>query len=186
MSLLKVDLPEMAKGDWRVEKFTVDCQDWGSLLRGRAVPLGETYTRLMRKSHLVMSDTPAELRDCREAIWRATGSCLVNGLGLGAVLKNMLVKPEVTDILCVEISQDLIDLISPHYPDPRLTFVCADALTFKPPKSKRFQAVWHDIWDDICADNLESMHTLHRKYGRCADWQGSWCRDECERQNGRW
>lgn len=44
--------------------------------------------------------------------------------------------------------------------------------------------VWHDVWDYIDANNLTQMHALHRKYGRRADWQGSWCRDQCERQ--RW
>jgi hypothetical protein len=32
-------------------------------------------------------------------------------------------------------------------------------------KGKRYDMVWHDIWDDICSDNLEGMAKLHRKYG---------------------
>lgn len=181
MLLDKVTLPEAAKGSWRIEKFKVDFTDFHSMLRGRGVPVGEEFTRLMRGDVLVMSDTPAEMRDHYAAVRRAKGACLINGLGIGMVLKAVLKKPEVTDVTVVELSQDVIDMVSPHYADERVTFVCADALTYQPPKGKRYQMVWHDIWDDICEDNLPQMHELHRKYGRRTSWQGSWCRDECER-----
>lgn len=65
-----------------------------------------------------------------------------------------------------------------------MQIINADAFAYKPPKSKRYGAVWHDIWANICADNLPEMHKLHRKYGRIADWQGSWCRWQCERNRG--
>lgn len=178
----KVDLPNMEKGHWRVETFTVDRPDFHSLVRGRGVPLGQTFTRLMRGQTLVMSDMPAEMRDHYFAVAKASGSCLINGLGIGMVLKNILIKPEVTDVTVVEISQDLIDMVSPHYSDPRVTFVCADAREYQPPKGKKYEMVWHDIWDDICSDNLGEMTKLHRKYARRASWQGSWCKRECERR----
>lgn len=177
----KITLPEMQQGNWKVEKFKVDRTDFHSLFRGRGISLGETFTRLMRGNTLVMSDTPAEMRDHLSAVHGAKGSCLINGLGLGMVLKNILLKVEVTDVTVVEISQDLIDLIAPHYFDLRVSFVCSDAFTYKPPKGKRYQMVWHDIWDYICADNLSDMKRLHRKYGRRTYWQGSWCRYECQR-----
>ena len=43
-----------------------------------------------------------------------------------------------------------------------------------------FDAVWHDIWDEISDENLPEMHKLHRKYGQRANWHGSWARAECE------
>ena len=181
-----VNLPEMKKGKWSVEHFNVDREDWRSALRGRSVPLGKTFTRLMRGNTLVMSDTPAEKRDHESAYYRAKGHCLVNGLGIGMIIKNLLAKDGVTKVTVVEISQDLIDLIAPHYQDPRLTIVCANALDYQPPKGERYGMVWHDIWDSICADNLEDMRKLHHKYGRCCDWQGSWARELCESANRRW
>jgi hypothetical protein len=181
----KVNLPEMQKGIWKVEHFTVDNTDFHSLLRGRAVPLGRTFTKLTRNGKLIMSDTPAEMSDHWEAVRMARGSCLLNGLGLGMVLKNILLKPTVTSVIVVEISQDLIDLISPFYIDPRVTFVCADAFEYKSENGKRFQMVWHDIWDDICTDNLADMKKLHNKYARKTDWQGSWSRDICLAYEGR-
>jgi spermidine synthase len=181
MLLQKVEIPEAIKGSWRIEKFKVDRPDFHSMLRGRGIPVGEEFTRLMRGNTLVMSDTPAEMRDHYDAVRKATGSCLINGLGIGMVLKALLGKPEVTEITVVELSQDVIDLVAPHYTDKRVTFVCSDALEYRPPKGKRYQMVWHDIWDYICGDNLKQMKALHRKYGRRCDWQGSWCRSECER-----
>jgi len=178
----KVDLPDMQKGDWKIERFTVDRPDFHSLVRGRGVPIGETFTRAMRGRTLVMSDTPAEMRDHSAPVRMAKGSCLLNGLGIGMVLKNILIKQAVTDVTVVEISQDLIDLVSPHYSDPRVSFICANAFDYKPPGGKRYQMVWHDVWDYICSDNLKEMEKLHRKYGKISDWQGSWCKAECRRR----
>jgi predicted membrane-bound spermidine synthase len=176
----KVELPEASKGKWSIQHFEVEEPDIHSMLRGRGVRPGK-YTRIMRNGTLVMSDTPAEMRDHIGPVLQAKGSCLINGLGIGLVLKNILLKDEVTDVTVVEISQDLIDIVSPHYVDDRVTFICADAFEYKPPKGKRYQMVWHDIWDNICADNIPEMAKLHRKYGRRADWQGSWCKYECRR-----
>ena len=76
----------------------------------------------------------------------------------------------------------MIDLVGPSFShDDRVNIICADAFEWRPPKGVRYNAVWHDIWDDICTDNLPEMTRLHRKYGRRADWQGSWCRELCKR-----
>ncbi len=175
-----VNLPEMSKGQWKIEKFIVDRPDFHSLIRGRGVPLGKTFTRLMRGNTIVMSDTPAEQSDLREALWQARGTCLINGLGIGLLLKNILLKDSVIDVTVVEISQDLIDIVSPHYSDSRVQFICCNALEYSPPKGKKYDMVWHDIWDNICGDNLDEMKTLHCKYGKRAKWQGSWCKEECK------
>lgn len=182
----KVSVPEGRSGAWSVERFTVN-PDQSRFDAIRALTRGSrryvrpgTYTRLMRGAQVVMSDTPDEMSDHIEPVRRATGSVLINGLGLGMVL-NAVLKASITDVTVVEKSEDVIRLVAQHYTtDPRVTIVCADALEFQPPKGKRYDVVWHDIWDNICSDNLDEMITLHRKYGRRAAWQGSWCRAECE------
>jgi len=179
--MIKVELPEMTKGEWKVEKFTVDRTDFHSLIHGRAVPVGETFTRLTRNGNLVMSDTPAEMNDHYMAVRFAQKHCLLNGLGLGMVLKNILLSEIVTKVTVIEISQDLIDLILPYYQDSRIEFVCTNAFDYQPPKGIMYGMVWHDIWDDICTDNLPEMERLHRKYGRRAVWQGSWGKELCQR-----
>jgi hypothetical protein len=125
-----------------------------------------------------MSDTPAEMRDHREAARRAHGSCLINGLGLGMILAAVLRKPDVTDVTVVEFDADVIALVGPTYDaDPRLTIVNADAFTYQPPPGRRYAMAWHDIWSGIAATNLVSMAVLMRKYEPIADWQGCWAED---------
>lgn len=187
-----VDIPDGKSGDWFVEKFEVNEKElWLFNLRcdihgssNRRMEPG-TYTRLVRGGAVVMSDTPAEKRDHLEPVLEATGHVLVNGLGLGMVATACLLKDEVDKVTAVEISPDVIKLVAPTLQDrfgDRLEVVQADALKWKAPRGQRFNVVWHDIWSTICGDNLPAMSTLHRKYGRRCDWQGSWSRDEI----GRW
>ena len=181
----QVDVPEGKAGDWAVEKFavTAEAEKWEQLRammnRGRYVPVG-TYTGLYRKNKTIMSDTPDEIRDHLGAIRMANGQVLINGLGLGVMLKAVLAKPEVAHVTVVEKASEVIGLVGTHYAclhKSRLTIVHDDAFTYKPPKGIRYGAVWHDIWDDLCADNLPEMSNLHRKYGKRCDWQGSWGKD---------
>lgn len=196
--LRKVDVPEGTDGDWSVERFTVSEQEasFHNLreainFRRRTVSPG-TYTRLTHKGAVVMSDTSMEICDhwepVRKAMRYASRSkidVLVNGLGLGVVIQAVLDLPKVRQVTVVEKSPAVLRLVKPHYMDrygeKRLSVVCADALTWKPLVNQRYAVVWHDIWTNICGENLPDMHKLHRKYGRRCDWQGSWCRRMCER-----
>jgi len=182
-----VSVPEGQSGIWRIEHFTVTeeqarIDQMRSAFRpGARGVLAGNYTRLMRGGTVVMSDTQAEKRDHLWFVRQAQGHVLINALGIGMVLGAVLLKPEVTAVTVVEQSADVIALVGPSYRDQRVTIVHADAFTYQPPVGIRYGAVWHDIWDDICADNLPEMHKLHRRYGRRADWQGSWGRGLCER-----
>jgi len=194
-----LDLPERSLGEWKVETFTVSKEDerFGMMRavisgssRGRYVPAG-TYHRLRRGGTTVMSDTPDEMRDCRHFIRRAKGNVLINGLGLGAVLVEVLDKDEVEHVTVIENSPEVIELVGEHYRKrygERLEIVQADAFEYSPPKGARYDAVWHDIWDNICSDNLSEMTKLHRKYGKRTAWQDSWGKDMClaQRKRGWW
>lgn len=180
-------IPEGQSGPWRVEKFTVTEDEikifnlrcmWSPGGAGRQMKAGD-FTRLMRGGTVVMSDTPAEIRDHSYFVRIAKGNVLINGLGLGVCLQMILEKPEVEQVTVIEASEDVMALVAPHFDDPRLTIHHASAFDWQPPKGVRYDAVWHDIWDNICTDNLPEMTKLHRKYGRRTDWQDSWCRDEC-------
>lgn len=183
----KVALPEMENEGWAIQHFEVKETSWKRTyyaLQGRPVYPGN-YTRLIRKSggagDLVMSDTPAEIRDHLEIIHAARGRVLIHGLGLGMCLGAVLKNAEVTHVDVVELSQDLIDLVGPHYQDPRVTIHQGDALTFKFPAGTRWNVVWHDIWDTICADNWEDMKKLRRRYGHRCDWQECWAGHHVQR-----
>jgi hypothetical protein len=201
-SKIDIDVPNGTSGAWSVETFTVTEEDerWdmvraaaSSSSRGRYVPAG-TYKALKRNGHIIMSNTSDEIRDHRYFFSRAKGKVLINGLGLGVALKAILNKvnekgaPAVELVHVVEKAEDVLKLVRPTYEsDKRVSFIHADALEYKP--ALRYDVVWHDIFDDICADNLPIMHKLHRKYGGKTEWQGSWCRERCElilkRENAR-
>jgi len=184
---IPIDVPDGTKGEWRVETIEVPENDFSQILSamktGRSVPGGK-YKRLLRNGTCVMSNTPNEIRDFMRFVLKAEGIVLVNGLGLGVLLKALLDKPTITEVTVIEKSKDVIDLVGPTYlKDERVAIIHADAFEYKPPKGKRYNAVWHDIWDYICGDNVDEMKTLHRKYGRRSNYQESWCRYLCEQQN---
>lgn len=186
-----VSVPEGSSGNWRIERFEITednarienmrmCFSPGM---GRRTLSPGNYTRLMRGGSVVMSDTDAEKADHSYAVYQARGTILINGLGIGMVLNACLLKPEVERAVVVEKSADVISLCADHYRKQfgsRVEIVEADAMQFTPSKGERFGMVWHDIWDNICADNLPEMATLHRRYGRRCDWQGSWCKELCK------
>ena len=193
----KVDVPLGKSGVWEVKRIEVTEADANfarilacnpsAMGRGATISPG-IFTGLYRGSTLVMSDTPDEVRDLSYVIHKAQGRMLVNGLGLGVVVNACLSKEseirEVEHLTVIEKSEDVLALVGPHYQNKfgdRLELIHSDALTWKPPKNAHYDGVWHDIWDDICADNLPEMRTLHRRYGRRCGWQGSWARNLCER-----
>lgn len=185
----KSEIPEGKSGPWSIEKFTITESEakfeniraaFSFTGGGRTVRPG-TYTRLRYHDSVIMSDTPCEIRDHFGFVRRARGNVLINGLGLGLCLAAVLRKPEVTKITVIEIDPDVIGLVAPYFTDLRLTIINANALTWKAPKGESYDAVWHDIWPNICEDNLKEMAVLHRKYGRRCNWQGSWCHAECLR-----
>lgn len=185
----KVDVPEGTSGQMSVVRFDVsEDESRMSFLtgRGRGTPAG-SYTKLVRQGSwgVVMSDTPDERRDHLEIMWAAKGRVLLNGLGLGCVLQCCARSEKVEKVTVVEKNEDVIKLVWPHYCErfgDKIEVVHADAFEYKPPRGVRYGAVWHDIWDDMCEDNLPQMHKLHRKYGRRTDWQGSWGREFIERR----
>lgn len=180
---IDVSVPDGSMGRWKVETFTVTKEDERfSRIRAMHDPLGVvragTYKRLMRGETVVMSNTQMEVRTHSYFIHRARGAVLINGLGLGMALGAILRKPDVLSVTVVEKDADVIALVGQTFSDDaRVTIVHADALTWRPPKGARYDAVWHDIWDDICADNLPMMKSLCRRYGRRAEWQGCWARE---------
>ncbi|MCP4649569.1 MAG: hypothetical protein GY853_05760 [PVC group bacterium] len=184
MSIVK-DIPCAKSGNWKVEEFEVpenSIENIRAMMKPgcRAVKPGK-YKRLTRNGCVIMSNTPAEMADFNRFIWKATGNVLINGLGLGCVIESVLKIKPITNVTVIEISQDVINLVAPYFTDPRVKIVHADAFKWEPPRGVRYNAVWHDIWDDICGGNLPEMTKLHRKYGRRTDWQDSWAKGLCKR-----
>jgi hypothetical protein len=182
-----INIPDGKSGDWIVEthEVTEEAAKYhkiAALMKGsgRYSPAG-TYKGLRYKGQVIMSNTPDEIHDHYPLFRNASGRVLINGLGFGMCIEMIIDKVE--HITVVEISEDVIKLVGPYYKDnPKVEIVHADAFEYKPEKGIRFNAVWHDIWPEICTDNLPEMARLHRKYGRKTDWQGSWMKPYLERE----
>lgn len=185
----KVDLPEGEHGAARVARFTIT-EDEARMDRlraaihghGRGVKAG-TYTKLLVNGTLWMSDTPAEVRDHQEPVRQAHargGRILINGLGIGMVLRAVLASPKVEHVDVVELNPDVAALVGDHYAaiDPRVHVYLDDAHTIKWPADARWTVAWHDIWATITTDDSESRTRLNRKYARRTDWQGRWAQRE--------
>jgi hypothetical protein len=193
---IDIDVPDGMSGDYEVSTFTVseeaaEFENLGAAIghSSRYIDAG-TYKKLTQLGEVVMSNTPAEIDDHRPLFFRVKikkpETVLLNGLGLGVALKEILKSETIKRVWVIEKSHDVIKLVGPTYVrDPRVTIIEADAFTYKPSKGVRYGAVWHDIWNTICEDNLPEMKTLHRKYGRRCDWQGSWGRELCRERSRR-
>jgi hypothetical protein len=187
MEDLKVNIPEGVSGDWKVEKFIATKKPPIRFLTENCyvsfMDSGE-HTRLVFKNKItVMSDTPTEIFDHKEVIEKAKGKILINGLGLGLVIKACLDKPEVEHITVIEISPDVIKLVGQYYSliyGDRLTIIQSDAFEYQPPEGVRYDVVWHDIWNEISSDNWKQYKFLYEKYKFLCDWQGSWCEKDVE------
>jgi hypothetical protein len=187
---MTVTVPEGVCGALRVERFEAIRHSAESIRlesHGRPCAPG-TYTRLMEGRRLWMSDTDAEKRDHLDALLEVRRTearrVLINGLGLGMVLAGVLSYGHVEHVDVVEKDARVIELVGPHYAGPRVSVHHADAYeqARQWPPGTTWDVAWHDIWPDLCTDNLKGMARLHRSYGRRVQWQGSWGRDLLRRQ----
>lgn len=127
---------------------------------------------------VVMEDTLHELRQHLQFVRCASGRVLVTGLGLGCVVRGLLVRPEVTSIDVVEISQDVLKLVSPFMPaDPRLKIHHDDAEKFISRNYDSWDCAWHDLWSDV-DDGAPGLQLIHARImirlQRRVHLQGAW------------
>lgn len=177
-------IPEGKSGNWEVKKFTLTKDDlkfdFENRATGRQAVPGE-YTKLTRGGEVIMSDTPAEIRDHNE-LEDYKGTVLVHGLGLGVAVELLLMQKEVTHVTVIEQSPDVLALVertlTERWGKKRLAILHGDAFQWKP-KGARFDHVWSDIWDAICSDNLPEMRRLRMMWARRTRQHGFWCRMEC-------
>lgn len=184
-SIMTVDLPECEQDGLSIERLVVEANDVRNFMYGSRATRPGTYTALKLNGRLWMSDTDAEKRDHMPALRRMAGlraeRILINGLGLGMVLKGALSLDHVKHVDVVEIDERVIKLVGSHYAqDSRVHLHHADAYeqASRWPKGTRWDVAWSDIWPDICVDNLEGIAKLRRSYGRRTGWHDCWLRPE--------
>lgn len=142
------------------------------------------YVKLLIDDEVVMSDTTMEKMTNANFIYNAYGDVLIAGLGLGLIINPLLEKEEVTSITIIEKNQNVIDLVGPYYNNPKINIINGDIFTWKPPKGKKWDTIYFDIWSDRCSDNIKEMKTLHRRFGKRVNRENgkrgyinSWYRD---------
>ena len=122
------------------------------------------YVSLHVDGQLMMSDTPMERFTNKDFVQSAKGRVMIAGLGVGLIINEILKKDDVTEVIVLEKYQEVIDLVSPKFSDPRLKIIHADCFTYTFPKTEKFDTIYFDIWPDISTDNLEDMKILHQRY----------------------
>lgn len=142
------------------------------------------YVRLSIGGELMMSDTDMEKRSNRDFVRNAHGRVLVAGLGIGLIIHNLIASMdngEVSEVVVIEKSQDLIDLTDTFYKKlPKVKIIQGDIFEWRPAKGEKFNTIYFDIWPDINIDNLEEIKTLHNRFKNFLDrtdpncWMDSW------------
>ncbi len=104
------------------------------------------------------------------------------GLGLGLVVKEILADPQsrapIDCIVVLERSVDVIKLVAPQLIAELgacVSIVEADAYTWVGDSGAAFDTVWHDIWPDPMAPEVDAeMTALRDHHAPWARWQGFW------------
>lgn len=126
-----------------------------------------TYKRLYFDGQLLMSNTKMEINYHFEAFYRATGTVLVAGLGLGMYLYIIKDLKDVKRIVVVEKEKDIIDLIGKYFVNDKIEIINADIFKFE--TDEHFDFIWLDIWNNISVENIKEMELLKNKFAKNSD-----------------
>ena len=97
-----------------------------------------------------------------------SGNVLISGLGLGIVLEDLVQRENVTSVVCVEISQGLIDLVWDQLElNSKATVANKDITEFVNESDMSvFDSVFIDIWEPYkgnSKDEIASIRSLLEK-----------------------
>lgn len=144
------------------------------------------YVRLVVNGSLMMSDTGMERLSNKEIIEHANGRVLIAGLGIGLIIRNILLKGNVTEIVVIEKYKEVIELVGNKFKDKRLKIIEGCIHDYKP--DQKFDTIYFDIWPDINTDNLEEIRILHNKFKFFLNrsnpnfYMNSWMKEFLQRQ----
>lgn len=188
-------VPEGTLGEVQVEHFTFTKEE-SDFTKFRAAfghphefcPPGR-YARLLVNGQIWMTDTKMERDSNREVLFEARGQVLLGGLGLGMVAAGLLLNPTIEHITVVERHPHVLALVGPalwrwekqtFLRAGRLELVSGDIFDWTPPRGVRYDAIYLDVWQDICRDNLDEVRRLKARYRRRlakGGWIGAWMED---------
>jgi hypothetical protein len=172
----KSDIPAKEEGMWKIRrgKAAPVSRDFPPT---RKTPADEVHTALMNyvdyEWKTVMADSVIEIADNLPFVSKAYGKVLITGLGLGIVPHMLMEKPNVDEILIVEKTPEVVDMVAPYLPNGDITVVLSDAFTYTP--RQKFDCAWHDIWTTIGDYMAGETERLFDRYGKYVEgFQMGW------------
>ncbi len=123
------------------------------------------YVQLIDKDagQCVMSNTYMEEVTNSNFVYDAKGDILIAGLGLGLIVQLIQDKSQVNSILIIEKYQEVIDLVSSQIKfNSKVQIIQGDIFEYS--SNKKFDVIYFDIWNTICADNYSEMKKLNMKF----------------------
>lgn len=150
-------------GDFKI-LYNKDLKAFDGYLYENKEHVNEKVIELKQGDNLWMRISPHEIQGCFESIKRARGKVGVVGLGLGYFTEEVLRKPEVSEVVVYEISEEIIELYKSNFGEnSKLTIVCGDA--FKARKEE-FDFFFVDIYQyelrETVVDDYISFNDLHK------------------------
>lgn len=129
-------IPKGEKGIWEIKEYF----GLRSLYRNGKRYLDESYFTYLEKPDL-------------------TGKVLISGLGMGYLLEWLVQQDNIESVTCIEISQDLIDLVWEHLElNNKAKIICMDINDYIALGTlSYFDSVFIDIWDAKEAGAKKSM-----------------------------
>lgn len=190
-----VFVPPGEKGKWRIQQIEIEPQRAVHESMRHAtdgfpvmtVSPGQ-YTTLSflnkGKYEVMMSNTQFEYRTNVGFVQNARGHVLIAGLGLGMLLRPLASNPNVKSITVIELDQDVIDLVAPHYADlEQVAIIKSDIFRYMP--ARHYDWAMFDIWPNVSPDNLNQMYALRHRYRTHVSNSVCWAEDICREMGNR-
>lgn len=154
-----LSIPEGQRGEYAIKHLDYPAGHTFSLANGRTAIMGghrgapvsfnysTRWHQLSGPTGVWMTDLPIEqVQHDRELAPIRGGRVLVGGLGLGYAATILAQRLRVKEVVVVEISQEVIDLVADHMP-PKIKIVQADLFEYlKTPTAGTFDWAFYDIW----------------------------------------
>lgn len=167
-------LPDSKKGSAELRSFTVD-KATVEFTKLKAAMSGLSseylgfkpgkYARLLIHGSTIMSNTYMEIETNRSIMDNANGKVLIAGLGIGMIILPIQEKKNVDKIIVVENNEDVIDLVANKLPlHHKVEIVKGNIFDLSLSKDDKFDTIYFDIWDGICADYWNEMKKLTSKF----------------------
>jgi hypothetical protein len=145
-------IPEGQSGEFRVEDdFDYDREIF--------------FQRLFKNGIEISNNDPVNIWIHKRFISAAHGDVLIFGLGLGTSLHEILKNDDVKSVTIIELEQDIINLVSPHFEDNRVKIVCADMNGYIP--ERIYDVIYFAIWGSkemVDQNEIKRLHSQFKEY----------------------